>query len=144
MLCGELRPLFHAPRRDHYVESEVCVGWAATVDGINDYEKSGSLEELLRCIGMIAYLDPVKLARYLHCYNKTILYQKAGYILEHYKDALKLPDSFFKGCRSEMPKSKRYLYRGLQREPHILSKGWALYVPVDLSVLTRKGAFISE
>jgi len=114
------------------------------VDGINDYEKSGSLEELLRCIGMIAYLDPVKLARYLHCYNKTILYQKAGYILEHYKDALKLPDSFFKGCRSEMPKSKRYLYRGLQREPHILSKGWALYVPVDLSVLTRKGAFISE
>ena len=114
------------------------------VDGINDYEKSGGLEELLRCIGMIAYLDPNKLAKYLHNYNKTIIYQKAGYILEHFKDALKLPDSFFDDCRSKTPKSKRYLYSGLQREPHIISKRWALYVPEDLSALTRKGAFIDE
>ena len=112
------------------------------VDGINDYEKSGGFEELLRCIGMIAYLDPAKLTGYLRGYNKTILYQKAGYILEHYKDALKLPDSFFEDCRSKTPQSKRYLYSGLQREPHTLSKGWALYVPEDLSALTRKGAFI--
>jgi len=114
------------------------------VDGINDYEKSGGLEELLRCIGMIAYLDPAKLASYLRGYNKTILYQKAGYVLEHYKDALKLPDNFFEDCRSKTPQSKRYLYSGLRREPHILSKDWALYVPVDLSALTRKGAFIGE
>jgi hypothetical protein len=114
------------------------------VDGINDYEKSGGLEELLRCIGMIPFLDSTKLWSYLRVYDKTILYQKAGYILEQHKDALKLPDGFFEDCRSMTPRSKRYIYPGLQREPHILSESWALYVPKDLSVLTRKGAFINE
>jgi predicted transcriptional regulator of viral defense system len=111
------------------------------VDGINDYEKSGGLEELLRCIGMIPFLNPVKLLGYLRGFNKTILYQKAGYILEQYRDAMKLPDSFFDELRSVAPQSKRYLYSGLQREPHILSKSWAMYVPEDFLSLTRKGEF---
>ena len=114
------------------------------VDGINDFYKSGGLEELIRSIGMVAYLDHEKLIEYLYMYNKVILYQKAGYILEHYKSALKLPDDFFNSLRGKVPQSKRYLHTNIQNQATKLNREWALYVPEDLLSLTRKGAFINE
>ena len=71
------------------------------------------MEELLLCIGMIPYLDSRKLADYLSAYDTIFLYKKAGYILEHYRDALKLPDAFFDACRNKITKSKRSLDGGL-------------------------------
>jgi predicted transcriptional regulator of viral defense system len=114
------------------------------IDGINDFEKSGGLEELLRCIGMIPFLDPIKLTAYLCAYGKVILYQKAGYILDNFKETLKLPDGFFAVCREKVPRSKRYFYQGLQNEPRVFNDKWSLYVPKDLLALTRKGVFIHE
>lgn len=113
------------------------------IDGINNPEKAGGLEELLRCLEMIPYLDDLKLIDYLHGYDKVFLYQKAGYILEHFKDNLKLTNDFFASCRSKMPKKERYLYSGLMREPHKRHRKWALYVPVDLRAITRKGSALS-
>ena len=109
------------------------------IDGINNSAKVGGLEELLFCIGIIPYLDSRKLIDYLNAYNTGFLYQKSGYILEHYREALKLPDAFFDACRNNMTKSKRYLYGNLQREAHVYDTNWALYVPVDLRAVTRKG-----
>jgi len=114
------------------------------IDGIDDFEKAGGLEELLRCIEMIPYLDCSKLTGYLLGYDKAILYQKTGYILGHFKDELKLTDDFFHVCQSRVSKSKRYLYRNLKHEPHLLCKSWALYVPENLPALTKKGAFYVE
>jgi len=48
------------------------------IDSINDFEKIGGLEELLRCLSMISYADETKLLRYLECYGKQFLYQKTG------------------------------------------------------------------
>jgi len=93
---------------------------------------------------MIPYLDDSKLIGYLLSYDKMFLYQKAGYILEHFKDTLKLTDDFFVTCRGKVPKSERYLYRNLLREPHVLNKSWALYVPEDLRAITKKGAYYAE
>jgi predicted transcriptional regulator of viral defense system len=114
------------------------------IDGIDDFEKAGGLEELLRCIGMIPYLDGVKLLSYLSSYNKLFLYQKAGYILEHFKDSLKLADDFFTACQGKVPKNKRYLYDRIKHERRILNKSWALYVPDDLMALIKKGAYYGE
>jgi len=114
------------------------------IDGINDFEKAGGLEELLRCIGMVPYLDSSKLMSYLKIYDKLGLYQKAGYILEHFKDTLKLTDDFFITCLNKRPKSKRYLYGNMRHEPHVLNKYWALYVPKDLLALIQKGAYYVE
>jgi len=114
------------------------------IDGIDNFEKVGGLEELLLCIGMIPYLDSHKLIDYLGAYDTVFLYQKAGYILEHYQKGLKLADGFFDACRSKVTKSKRYLYGNLQREPNVYNKNWALYVPVDLLAVTRKGASHNE
>ncbi|MCL2000430.1 MAG: transcriptional regulator [Planctomycetes bacterium] len=114
------------------------------VDGIDNFEKVGGLEGFLPCIGMIPYLDSRKLMDYLNAYDTIFLYQKAGYILEHYQEALKLPAFFFDACRSKITKSKRYLYAGLRRVAHIQDKSWALYVPVDLLAVTRQGASHNE
>ena len=114
------------------------------IDGINDFDKTGGVEELLRCIEMIPYLDSVNLISYLTCYDKVFLYQKAGYILEHFKDSLKLSDDFFEACLSKVPISKRYLYMDLKRESLVLNKKWALYVPEDLQAITKKGAYFVE
>jgi predicted transcriptional regulator of viral defense system len=114
------------------------------IDGIDDFEKSGGLEELLRCIELAPFLDPKKLLNYLSLYEKGVLYQKTGYILEHFKKPLKLPDDFFADCERGISGARRYLYSGLRREPHPLNKDWALYVPEDLTALTRKGVIRGE
>jgi predicted transcriptional regulator of viral defense system len=110
------------------------------VDGINDFSKVGGLEELLRSIEMIPYLESRKLLEYLNAYDKVFLYQKAGYILEHYKNGLKLTDEFFSVCQSKVTNSKRYLYAGLQRESPVFQKSWALCVPKNFTAITQKGA----
>jgi predicted transcriptional regulator of viral defense system len=75
------------------------------VDYICDFERFGGLEELLRCLGMITFLSEEKLLQYLDVYNKAILYQKTGYILEHFKDSLKLSSSFFEECNQKKEKA---------------------------------------
>jgi predicted transcriptional regulator of viral defense system len=109
------------------------------IDSIRDFEKIAGLEEILRCIEMIPYLDGDKLLLYLAGYNLYFLYQKAGYILEHFKEPLKLPEKFFEACKNKITKSKRYLYHGLLDEQNILNKDWMLFVPKNLLSVTKKG-----
>lgn len=114
------------------------------IDSIHTFEKIAGLEELLRCLQLVPFLDAGKLLCYLSGYAKGFLYQKAGYILEHYQEELKLPISFFEECRKKRPNSKRYFYNGLQREAHRLNKDWLLFVPPDLMAVTRKGGAFVE
>jgi predicted transcriptional regulator of viral defense system len=109
------------------------------VDSIRDFEKISGLEELLRCMDMTPYLDGDKLLLYLAGYNLCFLYQKTGYILEHFKEQLKLSDVFFEACKSKITKSKRYLYHGILNEQNILNQDWMLFVPKNLLAVTKKG-----
>jgi predicted transcriptional regulator of viral defense system len=102
------------------------------LDGINDFEKIAGLEELLRCIALIPYADENKLISYLKSYNKQVLWQKAGYVLSHFKDDLRLSDKFFTECETHIGKSVRYLYKGIQIEDNLYDKRWHLFVPQDL------------
>ena len=110
------------------------------VDSIKDFEKVGGLEELLGSIEMLTYLDSNKLTRYLTLYDLQFLFQKTGYILEHFKDSLKLPESFFQLCKSSKGRSTRYLFSNMRGE-RFFSKEWGLVVPAelrDLSAYTKK------
>ncbi len=109
------------------------------LDSINDFEKIGGLEELLRCLELVPYVDEEKLLRYLDAYDRKVLYQKAGYILEHMKKQLRLSDSFFEICMNKSKESVRYLYHGIEHEPNIFNNRWNLVVPQDLMKLTSKG-----
>jgi predicted transcriptional regulator of viral defense system len=110
------------------------------IDSINDFEKIGGLEELLRCLELIPYADEAKLLNYLNRYAKQFLFQKTGYVLEHFRDSMQLSERFFEACEAHIEKSVRYLYRGLEREKNIYNKRWRLFVPPDLLAIVSEGA----
>ena len=107
------------------------------IDCIADFDKCGGLEELLRCLTLVPSLSADKLFVVLEQYGHGKLYQKAGYILEAFKDDLALPDSFFSVCEDRISDSKVYLTA--EHEDFMLQKKWKLYAPDDLKVLVNKG-----
>ncbi len=109
------------------------------VDSINDFEKIAGLEELLHCLKLVPYANEEKLLHFLHQYKKQFLYQKTGYILEHYKKQLRLSDNFFLKCKENKKDSVRYLYNGLKYSSNVYKKDWKLVVPVDLMKMISKG-----
>ena len=109
------------------------------LDSINDFEKISGLEELLKCIALVPSVKEDILLKYLKQYNRKFLYQKTGYILEHFKDILNLSNSFFKECLRNIPFSKCYLYKTKFKNELVLDTKWNMYVPEDLFLLTDKG-----
>ena len=107
------------------------------IDSIADFTKIGGLEELLRCLAIIPFLDESKLLEVLEVYGRGQLYQKAGYILEAYKDELSLSDTFFSECMKHSSSSKTYLFD--KQDDFVFHRKWLLYAPDDLKKLTDKG-----
>jgi len=114
------------------------------LDSINDFWKvSMDLEETLRCIYLIPGLDCRKLLSYLDSYNDGFLFQKTGYVLEHFREEFQLPGEFFDELRKRIPNGKRCFYKCIKRECHSenhkYNRDWRLFVPDDLLWITRKG-----
>ena len=108
------------------------------IDSINDFNKIGGLEELLNCLEGIHYLDETKLKRYLDIYNTKGLYQRVGYLLDHYKKEIQLSKEFIEYCKSKIEKSRRYLVsegRGVS----FYNSEWELMVPEGLFEMTDQG-----
>lgn len=112
------------------------------LDCINDFEKIGGLEELLRSLPLIPYTSEKKLLYLLKEYNKQFLYQKTGYILSHYKKELQLSEEFFTNCKKHIVESVRYLYKDLKFEKHEYDNEWKLVTPISLLDITKKGGYI--
>lgn len=102
------------------------------IDYIGDFDRIGGLEELLRSLEMVSFLSEEKLLRYLELSGKAVLYQKTGYILEHFRDSLKLSDDFFHVCCQRKGKSKRYFTKSAGQSRMIYNSRWGLMVPEDL------------
>jgi len=105
------------------------------VDSIKDFEKIGGLEELLNCIESIPYLDENELIKYLDAYNLQFLYQKTGFLLEHYKNQFHLSDDFISYCKNKIGKSTRYLTKNSTK----YLNEWKLVVPEYLFQITEQG-----
>lgn len=114
------------------------------LDSINDFEKVGGLEELLKCIEQIPTINEKKLIAYLKCFNSKGLYQKTGYILEHFNRILNLSNSFFQECLNNIPNSKRYFCKYEPKNTFVLNNKWNLYVPDDLLSIISKGVNCDE
>jgi predicted transcriptional regulator of viral defense system len=109
------------------------------LDGIHDFEKIAGLEELLRCLELVPAVKEDKLLAYLAAYGKQVLYQKTGYILEHFRDVWNLSDAFFAACEARIGKSKRYLDKPHTHENMEYNRRWRLVVPTDLMKIIDKG-----
>ncbi len=91
----------------------------------------------MRCLLLIPALDGDKLLEALEAYSFGQLYQKAGFILETFKDELSLPDTFFAECEKKSSASKTYLYE--RQEGFVLHERWKLFAPEDLRTIIDKG-----
>jgi predicted transcriptional regulator of viral defense system len=109
------------------------------LDGIHDFEKIMGLEELLRCLELLPAVRESYLLAHLAVYDKQVLYQKAGYILGHFRDAWNLSENFFAACEAKIGKSKRYLYKPTAHGKMEYDRRWRLVVLRDLLRITSKG-----
>ncbi|RRD93728.1 transcriptional regulator [Clostridiales bacterium COT073_COT-073] len=107
------------------------------IDSIADFIKIGGLEELLRCLMLIPFLDEKKLLEALEVYRRGQLYQKTGYILESFKDEMSLSEVFFAECKAHSSASKTYLFD--KQADFVFHEKWLLYAPKELKKLVDKG-----
>jgi len=63
------------------------------------------------------------------------LYQKTGFILEHYKGQLHLSEEFIDYCKSKIGESTRYL----TKESIKYNSQWKLVVPEDVFQMLEQG-----
>jgi len=111
------------------------------IDSIRDFNKIGGFEELINCLEGVQYLDEKKLKRYLDIYNTQGLYQKAGFLLNHYRKEIQLSKEFLEYCKSKIGKSKRYLVSEAKENSYYNSE-WELMVPEGLFEITDQGGDI--
>ncbi len=108
------------------------------IDSVRDFNKIGGFEELLNCLEGIHYLDEKKMKRYLDMYDTQGLYQRVGYLLDHYKNGMQLSMEFIDYCKSKIGKSRRYLVSEAKENSYYISE-WELMVPEGLFEITGHG-----
>ena len=101
------------------------------VDCIDDVNAAGGIEEILNALDQIRVLDEDKILETLRAYNKVLLYQKVGYVLEHFKEKFKFSDGFFAECQSHLTKQIKYFLRDEYKSLEFNSK-WNLMAPTKL------------
>ena len=111
------------------------------IDSIRDFNKIGGFEELINCLEGVHYLDEKKIKWYLDIYNTQGLYQKAGFLLDHYRKEIQLSKEFLEYCKSKIGKSKRYLVSEAKENSYYNSE-WELMVPEGLFEITDQGGDI--
>lgn len=109
------------------------------LDSINDFEKNMGFEELIQCISAIPLLNEEKLLTYLAEYDKCFLYQKTGFILEHFKTDFGISDFFLKTCKIKSGNSSRYLMKGIAKNNMDFNNAWHLTIPQNLWQNTING-----
>lgn len=108
------------------------------IDCIDKIERCGGIEELIQNFSLITFLDEELLLDYLDDYGKQFLYQKAGFLLEYFRQEVKLSDRFFETCKQKIGDSTRYLTDPSESSSYF--KQWKLCAPANvLSVFEQGG-----
>ena len=103
----------------------------AVVDCIDNIDLGGGIDELLNALEQIRVLDENRLTEILQAYNKVILYQKVGFILEQYKDKYMLSDKFFADCKSRLTNQIKYFLND-EYSDIAYNSDWQLMAPKNL------------
>ncbi len=101
------------------------------IDCINNIDSCGGIDELLGALVQIRILDEKELLGTLNAYNSIFLYQKAGYILQHYQEKFDLSDAFFVECKRHLTKQVKYFLNDEYGEVEYNSE-WRLMAPKNL------------
>lgn len=88
---------------------------------------------------MVHYLDEGKLRTYLDSYNVQALYQRAGYLLEFFREEMELSQEFIEYCRNQMGNGTAYLSDEAKHGGAYV-KEWGLVVPASTLPSLRQRA----
>ena len=102
------------------------------IDCLYNINLAGGLEELLYAISELDH-TLVNEKDMLHCldlYGSKSLFQRAGFVLSHFKEDLGLSDNFFKACKEGMGKNISYLINPYYCDSY--SKEWNLCIPANM------------
>ena len=70
--------------------------------------------------------------------NKTVLYQKVGFLFQYYLKDINISDDFFMKCKVNIKEKVNYLDKSFNQEI-ILNKEWNLIVPKHMERLISGG-----
>lgn len=104
------------------------------LDCIRRIKYAGGLEELVKSLSGIPYIDYDKMWRYLLKFNETSLFHKTGFIFDYLKDVLSPPDNFIKRLKRKIGKKVYYL-DGKKRCMYV--KEWRIMVPKNLGEMRK-------
>jgi predicted transcriptional regulator of viral defense system len=98
------------------------------VDVLHRPELAGGVEEVLRSLDLVRYLDPAKVADYVELLDNRSLASVSGWWLENRRDALGVTEDVLARLRALVPRSKHY---ALGAEPHhaVLVQSWRILLP---------------
>ena len=111
------------------------------IDCLYNINLAGGLEELLYAISELDH-TLVNEKDMLHClklYGSKSLFQRAGFVLSHFKDDLRLSDYFFKACKEGMGKNISYLINPYYCNS--FSKEWKLCIPANAMKKIQKDCY---
>lgn len=110
------------------------------IDCIDQIDLAGGIEEVYRAFDSIHNLNEQKLIEILDFYDKKVLYQRSGFVLETFKKNLNISDLTFEYIHSKIDSSKCYLNSSKKIENTILDKKWNVCVPKYISTILTKGS----
>lgn len=109
------------------------------IDSINKIGIVIDVEELIKCLNLIHFVNENKLKEMLLIYNKDVLFRKTGYILSYFKDNLRLSDDFFLFCKEHSNTLNTSKISSNEINDLEYIKEWGLYAYKDLFKLISKG-----
>ena len=127
-----LQPSIASGAVSHPTGARVTDVERTVLDSINDFDRDMGFEEMIQCISAIPILNEEKMLAYLAEYDKCFLYQKTGFIFEHFQPDFNITDSFLKICKMKSGSSSRYLMKGIVKANMAFNNDWHLTIPQNL------------
>lgn len=113
----------------------LCIDQERTViDCIDKLKYVGGLEEYFKSIGSIAYINEKKIIDYLAAYDKTALYHKVGFVLDQFKNQLKISEYTLRSIENGISKKKAVFLEPKSKKVAFVKK-WNLLIPKNFASL---------
>jgi predicted transcriptional regulator of viral defense system len=98
------------------------------VDVLHRPELAGGVEEVLKSLDLVRYLDPAKVADYVELLDNRSLASVSGWWLEARRAALGVSDDILARLRARLPRSKHYAL-GAEPGHAVLIEPWRVLLP---------------
>jgi predicted transcriptional regulator of viral defense system len=98
------------------------------VDVLHRPELAGGVEEVLKSLDLVRYLDPAKVADFVELLDNRSLASVSGWWLEKRRGALGVTDHLLARLRARLPRSKHYAL-GAEPGHAVFIKPWRVLLP---------------